>query len=93
MNDQKGNTPIILRLSPDALDVIPEVVTFMENSGMPNLEELLAYGVPELLQMPGFNRRCLRSIYKLLRRYECEGLLHDAPKRKHNYPNDDLQDL
>jgi len=52
----------ILHKSPEGLNIIPELVAFMQDQGLANLDALLEYSIPELLEMEGFGFRCLRSL-------------------------------
>ncbi|MDO1449818.1 hypothetical protein Q0590_26300 [Rhodocytophaga aerolata] len=67
----------ILSMPAAHLPVIDELISFMHAWQIANLEQLLVYSAPELLNMEGFGYRCLKSLYTLLEANGCEHLLKE----------------
>lgn len=51
---------------PTADDLPEKVRDFMRLHGIRNLEELLEYGLPDLSEMEGFDKDCLRQLQEFL---------------------------
>jgi hypothetical protein len=67
----------ILVQSYQELPLIDELKVFMHKHKLHNLEQLLQYNAPELLNMEGFGFRCLFNLYSVLKENRCEEMLRE----------------